>query len=179
MQWSCELRNLILGVSFVVIMIHLLAGTQIPHSIHAQEGMMQTTDGGSLNVSLEPTWEDDGQALFKITFYEVGTDKVQRHVDFGFSIYANETQLSGQSALHTSSGIVFIPQNFKENGSYSLKISVHGVNFIPTSTEFVEFPVSVTPEFSTIIHVLLVASIATIIFIIMQTKTGMKSIFYT
>ncbi|MEM3095009.1 MAG: hypothetical protein QXX64_05165, partial [Nitrososphaera sp.] len=83
---------------------------------------MVTTDEGTLDIQLEPEWGEDG-VLFKVIFYDSDTGKIQRHIDFDFSIENEEGEVYRASKsyhlpLHTNSGIMVVPYKFAENGSY-------------------------------------------------------------
>ena len=128
-------------------------------SVYSQEGMREPTSGGALDVLVEPIWSDGGQARFKVTFLEAGTNNVQVHVDYDLAVLQGDNQVfsapkpQGQLLLHTAEGIVTIPQvpqdpyKFPNNGSYSIQVSVAGINFVPINTETAIFHISVTPEF--------------------------------
>jgi hypothetical protein len=45
--------------------------------------------------------------------------------------------------LHTAEGIVTIPFTLQEPGSYTVRVPVMGINFIPMPTEYAEFPIKV------------------------------------
>ncbi len=124
------------------------------------QGMIQPASGGSLDVMLEPQWEQDGQARFKVTFLQPGTQTVQVHIDYdlvvkdqrGSEVFRATDQFPGQPVLHTESGIVTIPQvpssyKFEENGSYTVAVEMFGIQFIPINPETAEFSINVTPEF--------------------------------
>jgi hypothetical protein len=53
------------------------------------------------------------------------------------------SQQTGQPLLHTAEGIVTIPFVISEPGRYTPRVSVTGINFIPISTEYAEFPITV------------------------------------
>src|ERR671916_175472 len=82
---------------------------------------IKQTSGGTLDVKLEstPSPIKSGQETnYKVTFLQKGTDTVQVHVDYDFVI-------------------------LKESGSYIIRVSVMGINFIPITTEFADFSVKV------------------------------------
>jgi hypothetical protein len=134
----------------VIIALFLILTSIMLGQAHA---MSSSTSSGSVQV-LEPIWKEDNEAMFKITFHEPDSGSVQRHVDFdlvvidrkGVQIFS-AAESDRQYMLHTNPGFAAIPYKFPEVGSYIVKVYVFGVNFIPTSTEFVEFPFNVTPEF--------------------------------
>lgn len=108
---------------------------------------------GTLDVKLEstPSPIKSGQETnYKVTFLQKGTDTVQVHVDYDFIILKDNnteiykaSQQTGQPLLHTAEGVVTIPFTLKESGSYIIRVSVMGINFIPITTEFADFSVKV------------------------------------
>lgn len=78
------------------------------------------------------------------------TDTVQVHVDYDLIILKdNVTEIfraskqTGQPLLHTTEGIVTIHFTISEAGNYTVRVPVMGINFIPISTEYAEFPIVV------------------------------------
>lgn len=144
---------------FALVLTTIFVAGSIPTIAYSQEGMRSTTSGNSLDVLVEPIWSDDGQARFKVTFLEQGTDTVQVHVDYDLVVLQGDKQVftapkpQGQPLLHTAEGVVTIPQvpqnpfKFPSNGDYSIVVSVSGINFIPMNTETATFDIAVTPEF--------------------------------
>jgi hypothetical protein len=141
---------------------------------YAQEGMRNSTSGNSVDVLVEPTWNDGGQATFRVSFLRPGTDTLQVHIDYTFVIMKDgekvfDAGLAGQPLLHTAEGLVTIPQSpqppyqFPGNGDYSITIAVHAINFLPINPETSMFPITVVPEFPAggIVTALLVASLTT------------------
>ena len=121
------------------------------------EGMVQPSSGGSLDVMVEPQWGQNGTAQFKVSFLQPGSETVQEHIDYDFTItdgsgnevFSAAGQLN-QATLHTAEGVVTIPDipyTFEENGSYNIIVDMTGILFIPMATETAEFSVNVTPEF--------------------------------
>lgn len=130
----------------------------VPAVAHAQEGMRDPLSGNSLDVLIEPTWSDGGQARFMVSFLKHDTDTVQVHIDYGFVIKQGDQEvfnaaLQGQPLLHTAEGVVTIPQSdqppfkFPANGDYTIEVLVEGINFVPINRETVTFSLAVTPEF--------------------------------
>jgi hypothetical protein len=109
--------------------------------------LSQSTTGGSLDVNITSSPEvisTDKEVKFKINFLEPGTDKIQVHVDYDFQVFKNGEVFSAakqinQPLLHTAEGSVTIPFMFPSPGSYSIKIPVLGINFIPINPEYAEF----------------------------------------
>jgi hypothetical protein len=138
--------------SRILIALLLAAVASIPAVAHAQEGMRSPLSGNSLDVLVEPTWSDGGNASFKVSFLQPDTDTVQVHIDYGFVVKQGDQEvfnaaLPGQPLLHTASGVVDIPVEFPANGDYSIEVSVAGINFVPMNTETATFNINVTPEF--------------------------------
>jgi len=112
---------------------------------------IKQTSGGTLDVNLEsaPNPIKSGQETnYKVTFHQKGTDTVQVHIDYDFVILKDNnteifkaSQQTGQPLLHSTEGIVTIPFTLKESGSYIIRVSVMGINFIPITTEFADFSV--------------------------------------
>jgi hypothetical protein len=112
----------------------------------------QTSDG-ILDVKLESTpnpIKSGQETNYKVTFLQKGTDTVQVHIDYDFVILKDNStevfkasQQTSQPLLHTAEGIVTIPFTLKESGSYIIRVSVMGINFIPIATEFADFSVKV------------------------------------
>ena len=110
--------------------------------------LLQSTTGGSLDINITSSPEvisTDKEVKFKINFLEPGTDKIQVHVDYDFQVFKNGEEVFSaakqinQPLLHTAEGSVTIPFMFPSPGSYSIKIPVLGINFIPINPEYAEF----------------------------------------
>jgi hypothetical protein len=110
--------------------------------------LFQSTTGGSLDVNITSSPEvisTEKEVKFKINFIEPGTDKIQVHVDYDFQVFKNGVEVFSaakqinQPLLHTAEGSVTIPFMFPSPGSYSIKIPVLGINFIPINPEYAEF----------------------------------------
>ena len=112
------------------------------------QNLLQSTTGGSLDVNITSSPEvisTDKEVKFKINFFEPGTDTIQVHVDYDFQVLKNEKEIFSaakqinQPLLHTAEGSITIPFMFSSSGSYSIKIPVLGINFIPINPEYAEF----------------------------------------
>jgi len=110
--------------------------------------LLQSTTGGSLDVNITSSPEvisTEKEVKFKINFLEPGTDKIQVHVDYDFQVFKNGVEVFSaakqinQPLLHTAEGSVTIPFMFPSPESYSIKIPVLGINFIPINPEYAEF----------------------------------------
>ena len=131
------LRSSFLGSAFVVDSFGIM-----------DPNLLQSTTGGSLDVNITSSPEvisTDKEVKFKINFLEPGTDKIQVHVDYDFQVFKNGEEVFSaakqinQPLLHTAEGSVTIPFMFSSSGSYSIKIPVLGINFIPINPEYAEF----------------------------------------
>lgn len=114
---------------------------------------VQSTNGGSLDVSISPSPSQvintNEDVKFKINFLEPGTDKIQVHVDYDFQVLNNGQEIFSaskqisQPLLHTAEGSVTIPYTFSSPGNYSINIPVLGINFVPINPESAKFEFSV------------------------------------
>ncbi|MDQ3851677.1 MAG: hypothetical protein M3299_02465, partial [Thermoproteota archaeon] len=141
---------------------------------YAQDsGMMKTTDKGTLDIRLAPTWNEGGQATFTVSFLNPGTETLHQHQDYDFRILKDGQQQvfsaagqTGQAVLHNVEGTLTIPYTFQENGDYTVQVYLAGTGIpaIPTDEE-ATFPITVTPEFPAggILAVVLAASLTTVI----------------
>lgn len=122
----------------------------------AQEGGMRaTTSKGTLDIMVEPTWNENGSASFKASFLNPGTNTLHEHQDYDFRILKDGTQVfsaaqqTGQVLIHNVEGTITVPYTFQENGDYTIEIFLGATGIappIPTEEE-VEFTVTVVPEF--------------------------------
>lgn len=143
----------LMKVYMVAVALVALAPAAFLQPAFAQ-GMMQQSSGGSLDVLVEPQWDQNSNVQFKVSFLQPGTDTVQEHIDYdlrindesGNELFSAAGQLN-QPTLHTAEGVVTIPYQFEENGSYNMTVEMTGILFIPMTPEFAEFSVNVTPEF--------------------------------
>lgn len=109
--------------------------------------LLQSTTGGSLDVNITSpeVISTAKEVKFMINFLEPGTGKIQVHVDYDFQVFKNGEEVFSaakqinQPLLHTAEGSVTIPFMFPSPGSYSIKIPVLGINFIPINPEYAEF----------------------------------------
>ena len=146
-------------VSFLLLAAVATAfvGVFMPHTAayaQAAAGMRQKTSGKSLDVLVNPTWGDGGQAQFQVSFLKPNTTTIQPHIDYDFTIMNGGQKIfdaatQGQTTLHTAAGNVTIPFKFPNNGDYTVNVTVAGINFVPIKTETAAFPLKVTPEFPT------------------------------
>ena len=136
----------------VMVAAALAPSTFLQHAF--AEGMRQTSSGNSLVVIVEPQWNQDAQAKFKVSFLDPVTDTVHQHIDYDLKVtdsggneVFNLTCPPDPNICHTGEGVVTIPYKFEQNGSYTITIDMRGILFIPITPETAEFSVNVTPEF--------------------------------
>ncbi|MEW6603635.1 MAG: hypothetical protein AB1351_02965 [Thermoproteota archaeon] len=134
----------------------LAAVFSITSVAYAQEGgMRNTTSKGTLDIMVEPTWNENGNASFRVSFLNPGTNALHEHQDYDFRILKDGTQVfsaaeqTGQVLIHNVEGTITVPYTFQENGDYTIEIFLGATGItppIPTEEE-VEFTVTVVPEF--------------------------------
>ena len=143
--------------SFVLTVIlcwsSLLSSIPLVQTSGVASGDIEATSGGTLDVKLEPipTPIESGQETnYKVTFLQKGTGTIQVHIDYDFIILKDNTtevfrasQQTGQPLLHTAEGIVTMPFTLEDPGSYTIRVPVMGINFIPMATENADFHVNV------------------------------------
>jgi hypothetical protein len=155
------LNNSRLNILLVALLIIAAGIISLPVTLStfaqtSSGGMKKTTNGGALDVLLQPSPQpiaNKGQTSFKVTFLQKGTDKVEAHIDYDFVIMNGKkqvfeaSQLAGQPGkpLHTAEGIVTIPYTFQSPGDYSVNIMVYGILFNPIRPESAEYSLKVTP----------------------------------
>ena len=142
--------------SIFLIALLLASVFSIASVAHAQEGgMFDTTSKGTLDVRVEPTWNDNGNATFRVSFLNPGTDTLHEHQDYDFRILKDGTEVfsaarqTGQALIHNVPGTITVPYTFQENGDYTVQIYLAGTGIAPTipTEEEANFPIQVTPEF--------------------------------
>lgn len=139
--------------TFILCLVTLALDSHAQTSTPTVDSQKTTTSGGTLDVKLEasPNPIKSGQDTdYKVTFVQKGTDTVQVHIDYDFTILKDNTtevfkasQQTGQPLLHTAEGIVTIPFTLEEPGSYTIRVPMMGINFIPMATEYADFSVKV------------------------------------
>jgi hypothetical protein len=138
---------------FDLCLASLASDSHAQASTPTDETQKTTTSGGTLDVKLEPSpnpIKNGQETSFKLTFLQKGTDTVQVHIDYDFIILKDNnteifkaSQQTGQPLLHTAEGIVIIPFTIEEPGSYTIRVPMMGINFIPMATEYADFSVMV------------------------------------
>lgn len=132
--------------------------TVIPAAAAGQGGggMRMTTSGaGSLDILLDPTWSEDANVMFNISFLEPGTDQPHQHQDYDVIIRQDGNQIFSAAAkinqplIHTAEAAISIPFKFEENGNYTVEVQILGLGFppVPIAPETATFQIQVTPEF--------------------------------
>jgi hypothetical protein len=127
---------------------------------HAQGGgMTAPTSKGTLDIRVEPTWMDGGQAKFKISFLNPGTETLHEHQDYDVRILKGDQEVFsaakqiGQALIHNVGGTINVPgtgfYTFQQNGDYTIQVHLAGTGIAPTlpTDEDATFPIKVTPEF--------------------------------
>jgi hypothetical protein len=151
--------NLGIATSMSIFTIIILCLVTLALDFHAQtststdDSQKTTTSGGTLDVKSEPFPNpimSSQETSYKVTFLQKGTDTVQVHIDYDFIILKDNTtevfkasQQTGQPLLHTAEGIVTIPFTIEEPGSYTIRVPMMGINYIPMATEYADFSVKV------------------------------------
>ena len=125
----------------------------------APAAMKQNTDGGSLEIMLEPTYtpNDDGSvdAKFKVSFLDPKTETGHAHQDYDFIIRQGGNQIFSAAAslnqplIHTAETTITIPFKFSQGGDYTAELQLLGLGFPPTpiKPETATFDIVVVPEF--------------------------------
>jgi hypothetical protein len=156
------LNNSRLNILLVALLIIAAGIISLPVTLStfaqtSSGGMKKTTNGGALDVLLQPSPQPVGrtsQTLLKVQFMTKGSGAVQPHIDYDLIIKDSNgkqvfsaSQLAGQPGkpLHTAEGIVTIPYTFQSPGDYSVNIMVYGILFNPIRPESAEYSFKVTP----------------------------------
>src|SRR5215216_670838 len=150
---SMRISILILIFSTLILYFASLASASNAQISSTEDAKKTITSGGTLDVKLEPTpnpIKSGQETKYKVSFLKKSTDTIQVHIDYDFIILKDNTtevfkasQQTGQPLLHTAEGIVTIPFTLEEPGSYTIRVPVMGINFIPMVTEYADFPTKV------------------------------------
>lgn len=144
--------------SIFLIALLLASGFSYATGAYAQEGGWERpTSKGTLDIHIEPTWKENGNATFRVSFFNPGTDTLHEHQDYDFRILKDGTEVfsaarqTGQTLIHNVEGTITVPYPFQENGDYTIQLYLAGTGIAPTipTEEVANFPVQVTPEFPT------------------------------
>lgn len=157
---------------FVALLLGAIFSITTATAVYAQDGrgMVETTNKGTLDIRIAPTWNEGGQATFTVSFLNPGTETVHEHQDYDFRILRDGQQVfstadqTGQAVLHNVEGTLTVPYTFQENGDYTIQVYLAGTGIpaIPTDEE-ATFPITVVPEFPAggIVAAVLAGSITT------------------
>ncbi len=164
-------------VTFLIAIV-LISAPAIAFAQTGVEGMRQTTSGGSLDIMLEPTWEPDRRAKFKVSFLDPKTGQLHEHQDYDFVIRQGDSQIFSAAAqlnqplIHNQNGVITVPFTFLLNGDYTVEMQVLGLGFppIPINPETASFPIQIIPEFPAGLAGSLAAAIASSIVLARRLK---------
>lgn len=165
---------------FVALLLGAIFSVTNATAVYAQDGgMIETTNKGTLDIRLSPTWNEGGQATFAVSFLNPGTDTLHEHQDYDFRILKDGQQVfsaanqTGQAVLHNVEGTLTVPHTFQENGDYTVQVYLAGIGLpaIPSDEE-ATFPITVVPEFPAagILAAVLAASMTTVIVLSQRLK---------
>ena len=143
------------------------------------------SSGGTFEIVLdiEPfPIEPDTQTMFNITFIRLAEPAVIQ-INVGYDVFIlNENdntifrasniseQKEQEDFLHSTDGIILFPFRFESTGDYTVHIKVLRVNFVPIHSEFVDFPITVVPEFGSTYATAISASALTIYIVGVQVQ---------
>jgi hypothetical protein len=142
--------------SIFLIALLLASVFSVATVAYAQEaGMTGTTSKGTLDIRVEPTWNESSRASFKVSFLNPGTDTLHEHQDYDFRILKDGNEVfsaakqTGQRLIHNVEGTITVLYTFQEQGDYTIQIYLAGTGITPTipTEEEATFPIQVTPEF--------------------------------
>lgn len=165
---------------FVALLLGAIFSVTTATAVYAQDGgMIGTTNKGTLDIRLAPTWNEGGQATFTVSFLNPGTDTLHEHQDYDFRILKDGQQVfsaanqTGQAILHNVEGTLTVPYTFQENGDYTVQVYLAGIGLpaIPSDEE-ATFPITVVPEFPAagILVAVLAASMTTAVVLSQRLK---------
>jgi len=100
------------------------------------------TSDGTLNVSIwmDARPEPKVENRLNIDFINPSTERTQEHIDYTVEITRDgETVFGPIPLIHTSTGIVGIPIEFRNEGIHEMIIGVEGILFQPIARETVAF----------------------------------------
>jgi hypothetical protein len=166
---------------FFALLLGAIFSVTTATATYAQDGgMVKTTNKGTLDIRLAPTWNEGGQAMFTVSFFNPGTETVHEHQDYDLRILKDGQQVfsaanqTGQAVLHNVEGTLTVPYAFQENGDYTIQVYLAGTGIAPTipTDEEATFPITVVPEFPAagILAAVLAASMTTAIVLSQRLK---------
>ncbi|MGI0012376.1 MAG: hypothetical protein ACREBU_02880 [Nitrososphaera sp.] len=139
---------------FIALLVAIAGSTSVAY---AQDGGMRaTTSKGSLDILLEPEWNESGTVKFRTSFLNPGTNEFHQHQDYDFKILQGGNEIFSaakqinQPLIHNFEGKITVPYTFEQNGDYVVEVDVLGLGSGPTlipTDESVQFNIKVTPEF--------------------------------
>jgi len=109
------------------------------------DSQILSTDVGSLDVEVFIiNTPSTGEINLNVNFLNKQTQNIQQHIDYTVQITNDDSSISQTRPLsHTSKGSVSIPIGFRQNGDYTVNITIQGILFQEIPTEKVSFKVSV------------------------------------
>jgi plastocyanin len=95
---------------------------------------------------------------FKLMFIDRNTGRNHPHIDYGVKVQNSRGELLNITGGHTVDGAEYWNYTFNEQDAFTPIVEVTGVNFLPIGKETVEFDTVVTPEFSALVIVVIMAT---------------------
>lgn len=97
------------------------------------------TDKGTLHISLstDPAIPKiNEQTKMKIDFINPNTNQIQEHIDYRLTVTRGDTVVFGPTPLlHTTTGSLTVPVEFRQNGEHHIQVDVEGILFQPIPME--------------------------------------------
>jgi len=123
-----------------------------------------------VDVTWFPGIIEPGESEFVFTFYQKGTKTPVKNVDYNFVLIKNGTEILKKEGF-TKSGGTFEKYNFAENEIGELTIRIEN---IAGTSDFIEIPLVVTPEFPMVFLILIISLGSLVLFKILKfTKLRM------
>jgi hypothetical protein len=101
------------------------------------------TDKGTLHVSLstDPAVPKiNEQTKMKIDFINPNTNQIQEHIDYRITVIRGDATVFGPTPLlHTTTGSLTVPVEFRQNGEHRIQVDVEGILFQPIPMETAMF----------------------------------------
>jgi hypothetical protein len=102
-----------------------------------------STDKGTLHVSLttDPAIPKiNEQTKMKIDFINPNTNQIQEHIDYRLTVTRGDATVFGPTPLlHTTTGSLTVPVEFRQNGEHRIQVDVEGILFQPIPMETAMF----------------------------------------
>jgi plastocyanin len=99
----------------------------------------------------------DETAFFKLIFIDKASGKNHAHIDYTLAFDDSSGQRVDGMGGHTVDGAEYGEFSFSEEATFTPRVTVSGINFIPVSPATVEFTAIVTPEFPAIVVTVIMA----------------------